>query len=220
MLQTKFAILLALSFFFSKVHAAWWDSWTPWGKTEPAPTIVIGYVRVTAEEAERFNEEKKPYVKEPVDDKFGEGLYIRQVTDYRYQGEDKVDAQNEVEKTWFCAIKANEPEVKSIGKLFIPLSIWTEEDASERVDDFVRQWIPEEPDTEPLRFSWMEDASPVMQMLIPKSVVKDNKLGLWAQCFESEAKLKELSKEFLNWPRMWEIQGLVTEYKGKQRTIG
>ncbi|KAI9054561.1 hypothetical protein LZ554_001716 [Drepanopeziza brunnea f. sp. 'monogermtubi'] len=210
--KSIFAILTILSFFSNGAQAMFWQK-----------EIVIGYAGVTSEEARDINKMNKLYISQSLPTKqLGEGIYMT----------NKPEGFSS-RATRFCAIKARKYKMNAADKVYIPESytpetpngglrpkqLWGE--SEEVIVEYIRSLpplsrfrkalhIPVAPVDEPeksLRFSWVEGGGGQLQMAIPmKAVYDDDRLKLWAKCFESEAELKKFSAETIEW-ETWAIRG-------------
>ncbi|KAI9054175.1 hypothetical protein LZ554_001346 [Drepanopeziza brunnea f. sp. 'monogermtubi'] len=200
MLRSKsiFAILLAFSLLFSRAQGSWWRR-----------NMVIGYTALSEEEAKRINEDNKLHVPdESSQARLGPGFYM-----VNEPGNWPREAGN-----WYCAIKARKRRIKRASKVYIPRSYeklsreGVEQQALWFQDETViKEYIESDalvPDSEKaLRFSWVRILRKrQLQMVIPTKAVEDDQLKLWAKCFESQEKLKEFSKDVINWEG-WTIRG-------------
>ncbi|KAI9054959.1 hypothetical protein LZ554_002102 [Drepanopeziza brunnea f. sp. 'monogermtubi'] len=206
MLRSKsiLAVVLALSFFFDEAQARMGDRLLWWRK----PSF-IGYAKLPAAQARRINQNNRlQYMKgaQPSLDKLGAGVYL--VNDPEMFLGEKGD--------WYCGIKANKQKLKEIGKIWIPQAYQKSTPAGLKEQEL---WAQEERDIlnyikstskrlelnnpeKALRFS----LSYQMQMLIPKQVVINGDLDLWAKCFESQDDLEDLSDDVIDW-KSWGIKG-------------
>ncbi|EKD20872.1 uncharacterized protein L3040_000974 [Drepanopeziza brunnea f. sp. 'multigermtubi'] len=190
MLQSKsiFAILLALSLLFSEAHGFWWNM------------KVIGYARVPPGTASLINADNKVHIEERPDyDILGRGFYLGQEPSYSHLGEGE-------EGFWYCAIKARDWNMKNINKVFVPERYWIGGLFKEVNLEAYLKWLTNKKPEKQLRFTFIERSDTQMQMLIPISMINNDDLDLWAQCYESEQQLRDSSKhfkDFIKWSSKW-----------------
>ncbi|KAI9048333.1 hypothetical protein LZ554_008126 [Drepanopeziza brunnea f. sp. 'monogermtubi'] len=187
------AILLALSFFFNGAQAWFWRR-----------NIVIGYAVVSKEDAEEINDDNELEVDPapPYTLQLGSGFYLVNKPDNLPTGEDY----------WYCVVKSRKRKFNKVAKVYIPQYdagqqiLWAgdEEDILNYIENTAKISKPKEA----LRFSWAKFTDWQVQMAIPEDMVDDDdKLKLWAKCFDSQQKLKEVSKETIDWGTRWKIRG-------------
>ncbi|EKD21346.1 hypothetical protein MBM_00459 [Drepanopeziza brunnea f. sp. 'multigermtubi' MB_m1] len=190
-----FAILLALSFFYGAQA-------TFFGRK------FIGYARVSESLAERINDKNKLIV-EGSGGSIGPGFYL--VND---------PAGWISEGSWYCAVKASKRKIKKMDKVYIPKShltkisetqverqnLWGEDETL--IEKYItgrhlggKSYIKDPKKT--LRFSWVKNTNEQwqLQMAIPKKVLEESHLGLWAKCFQSEEELKKYSDRVIPWEK-------------------
>ncbi|EKD14916.1 hypothetical protein MBM_07127 [Drepanopeziza brunnea f. sp. 'multigermtubi' MB_m1] len=198
------AVLIALSFLFNKAQGVLWKDF--WKKNQ-----VIGYATVSEEQAKLINKDNKLYEgdelhvkRPPYALQTGSGFYI-----LNGPGNWVRSSIDEEERRWYCAIEARKRKMKNIGKIKIPISLWSENE-EEIVDYITLTRLVSEP-KEALRFSWVKGFKGwQLQMLIPTDVVKKDDLELRARCFASEEELMKFSHVTLDWDA-WKAKG----YLGK-----
>ncbi|KAI9047625.1 hypothetical protein LZ554_008338 [Drepanopeziza brunnea f. sp. 'monogermtubi'] len=205
MLRANFisAVLLALSFLFNRAQGIEWF----WQEDK-----VIGYAMVTPGQAARINQNNKLYVEKhatvELQEGTGDGFYMLDKPGWR---------TGDGLGMWFCAIKANKKAISGHNKVWVPRSyekkslrgeitvhpLWNQDEKT--IVNYIRSkvtlWQPDEA----LRFSWIYNIRWQRQMAIPTQVVKFGGLGLWAQCFDSEKKLKNFANHEVQWEKDWKI---------------
>ncbi|KAJ5041578.1 uncharacterized protein L3040_005158 [Drepanopeziza brunnea f. sp. 'multigermtubi'] len=199
-LKSMFAILLALSSLLGRAQAFWWEEWLQ--------HIVIGYTTVPESQALRINEHNKPVVQESeYRTQLGPGLYMV----------NRVGSWKGDEGSWYCAIKARNWKMKMIGKAFVPKTfmgttvngieqtqLWGADE--EVIVEYIRNKLGMSHPANALRLSWVLGIKWQLQMAIPKKVVDEDKLDLWAQCFRTEAELYAFSNKVIDF-EAWTIAG-------------
>ncbi|EKD20015.1 uncharacterized protein L3040_002308 [Drepanopeziza brunnea f. sp. 'multigermtubi'] len=192
------ATLLALSVLFSEAQGFFWQD----------KHTVIGYATVPSEEAQRINADNKVHVRETDSlTQLGPGFFIVSEPDSWFGGED----------SWFCAVMAKGKKMKQIPKAYIPKSYevktwngWVEEylwgAREQSIVEYIRSELSIKKADEALRVSWVKGMAWHLHMLIPKKVVENDNLDLWAQCFETIDELMAFSDETIKWED-WKIKG-------------
>ncbi|KAI9055262.1 hypothetical protein LZ554_000226 [Drepanopeziza brunnea f. sp. 'monogermtubi'] len=151
-------------------------------------TIVIGYSRVSPEKASRINADNKIHIEEgsPEIDKLGPGFYLGQEPTYRHFSE-------------------------ALDGIFVPEEYWIHGLFQEPNQRAYIEWFTQRNPDKQLRFSYIEGTNAgQMRMAIPNSLIMNNALKLWAQCYESEAKLRDSLKDF-RWFIDWDDRWLINE---------
>ncbi|EKD20112.1 uncharacterized protein L3040_002213 [Drepanopeziza brunnea f. sp. 'multigermtubi'] len=206
--KSMFATLLTLSLFSDGAQAQGWFQWSKWSRRKEM--MVIGYAAVSRWEALAINTDSELWVKDsPHNLQLGRGFYLVN-TPGRWMGQE--------EESWYCVVKARRGKIESAGKVYIPSSyekltpagfvtrnLWAADEAA--IVEYIGSEAYISKPGEALRFSWTPDAEdPLLQMVIPTAVVNDDKLRAWAQCFESEDELKQVSDATIDW-KAWKIKG-------------
>ncbi|KAI9051729.1 hypothetical protein LZ554_004769 [Drepanopeziza brunnea f. sp. 'monogermtubi'] len=220
--KSIFATLLTLSFLFNGAQAQGWPEWLKkpnsfqWPKTpklfQPEERIVIGYAAVSRWAATSINEFRELWVDDsPHNLQLGPGVYLSNTAgNWINQPQ---------EESWFCVVKAKKSKIKSAPKVYIPhmyeqltpehgfvwRELWGKDEAV--IVEYIRSEAFIKKPKEALRFSWVKDTrTSQLQMVVPTGVVNDNGLDIWAQCFESENELKQVSDKTVDW-EAWKIKG-------------
>ncbi|EKD15301.1 uncharacterized protein L3040_001669 [Drepanopeziza brunnea f. sp. 'multigermtubi'] len=205
MLRPNFilAILIALSFLFDRAQAVF--------GLRPGMFRgeVIGYASVLEDEAIRINQNNKPFVENPTRQaQLGEGFYMVS----------RPGIWRGIEGAWYCAVRANTEKMKGIDKIYIP-EYYRAVPSNKRQrlysqgEDVIMEYLASEDLLTPgeaLRFGPILGSHSQLQMLIPTTVINDDKLSLWAKCFKSEFELREYTNEEIDWQHRedWEIKGI------------
>jgi hypothetical protein len=118
---------------------------------------------------------------------------------------------------WYCVIKADRKKFKGVSKVWIPKS-YAEDGKPEPTplwsfrtnnDATIKKYIESKGVQNPekaLRFAEIPSMPGKLQMVIPTEMINGNDLDLWAQCWKTEAELKENSSEIVDWTK-WTIAG-------------
>ncbi|EKD15392.1 uncharacterized protein L3040_001759 [Drepanopeziza brunnea f. sp. 'multigermtubi'] len=183
---------------------------------------IIGYRTVNKEEAEYINENHKPSTDDDFDDEEGPrqlgevGYFYTTNTPPGWQGD---------EDDWYCVVKANSEKIDAAEKVWVPeyyawgagssadpnkMYLWSGDEGllTEYITSLAKPGGTESPDpATALRFSYIAFwDKQQLQMVIPDALLKDDELDLWAECYETEAKLEEQATETVDW-NSWRILG-------------
>ncbi|EKD12396.1 uncharacterized protein L3040_001004 [Drepanopeziza brunnea f. sp. 'multigermtubi'] len=158
MLRSKstLAVLLALSFFFDRAQAFWWDKHVLIGFTvlsEDQAKLVnkdnkLSFVQ--EDQAELLNEGNEPDGEDSLDSpRLGLGLYLVNepggLPDEDDDDDDDDDDDEREEKkggNWYCAVAANERKMGDIGKVFIPKSLEKSTSDGGKAKEIDEGWQP------------------------------------------------------------------------------
>ncbi|KAJ5051533.1 uncharacterized protein L3040_001309 [Drepanopeziza brunnea f. sp. 'multigermtubi'] len=203
LLSKSTSLLLALSFLF--IRAQGFDE-------SLLNREVIGYRTASKEEAEKINENHKPYR----DKRFDEGRRLNQLGSGFYMTPDPAGWEGDMDKeNWYCVITADSDKIKDARKIYIPeyyeetsheeieeKMLWHE--GEEVIVEYIRKFLPDPEKV--LRFSYISLYEEDTQMLIPTDMLNSDVLDLWSQCYATEAELLAYSREVIDWKK-WDVAG-------------